>query len=104
MDRINEEALVFRFLKDMKHLVDPEIYNHIRLLVIDIVKRHNATKRMVALLALKVGLSKLEIEHLINEAEDFAETHVINLGFTDIIAELEKAAAKKVAKKRSARK
>ncbi|MFC1809834.1 hypothetical protein ACFL3D_06990 [Candidatus Omnitrophota bacterium] len=90
MERVNEEALVFRFLKDMKHLVNEEIYEHIRTLVIDIVKRHNATKRMVALLALKLGLSKLEIEHLINEAEDFAESHVINLNFDDIIGELEK--------------
>jgi hypothetical protein len=104
MDRVNEEALVFRFLKDMKHLLDAEIYEHIRLLVIDVVKRHNATKRMVALLALKVGLSKLEIEHLINEAEEFAETHVINLGFADIVAELEKKAVKKAVKKKTARK
>jgi hypothetical protein len=104
MDRVNEEALVFRFLKDMKHLLDEEIYDHIRLLVSDVVKRHNATKRMVALLALKVGLSKLEIEHLINEAEEFAETHVINLGFTDIIAELEKKTAKKTVKKTAKKK
>jgi hypothetical protein len=104
MDRVNEEALVFRFLKDMKHLLDAEIYDHIRVLVIDVVKRHNATKRMIALMALKMGLSKREIEHLINEAEEFAENHVINLGFEDIVAELEKKAAKKTMKKKSARK
>jgi len=90
MDRMNEEELVFRFLKDMKHLVDEEIYEHIRTLVIDVIKRHNATKRMIALLALKLGLSKLEIEHLINEAEQFAENHLINLNFDEIISELEK--------------
>ncbi|MBN1492689.1 MAG: hypothetical protein JW938_00930 [Candidatus Omnitrophica bacterium] len=99
MDRVNEEALVFRFLKDMKHLVDEEIYEHIRTLVSDIVKRHNATKRMIALLALKVGLSKVEIEHLINEAENFAESHVINLKFNEIISELEKKNGKNVAAK-----
>jgi len=99
MDRVNEEALVFRFLKDMKHAVDDEIYEHIRTLVIDVVKRHNATKRMIALLALKLGLSTLEIEHLINEAEEFAETHVINLKFDDIIGELEKKNGKSPAAK-----
>lgn len=99
MDRVNEEALVFRFLKDMKHSVDEDIYEHVRTLVIDVVKRHNATKRMVALLGLKLGLSKLEIEHLINEAEEFAETHVINLKFDDIIGELEKTNGKSTASK-----
>ena len=97
MDRVNEEALVFRFLKDMKHSVGEDIYEHIRTLVIDVVKRHNATKRMIALLALKVGLSKVEIEHLINEAEAFAESHVINLKFDDIIGELEKKNGKNTA-------
>lgn len=90
MDKMNEEALVFQFLKDMKHLVNEEIYEHIRILVTDIVKRHNATKRMIALLGLKLGLSKVEIEHLLNEAEDFAEQHVISLKFNEIIGNLEK--------------
>lgn len=90
MDRMNEEALVFNFLKDIKHLVDQEIYEHIRILVIDIVKRHNATKRMVALLGMKLGLTKVEIEHLINEAEEFSATHMIGLNFDDIVGSLEK--------------
>ena len=91
----NEEALVFKFLKDMKHLVNTDIYENIRVLVTDIVKRHNSTKRMIALLALKCGLSKLEIEHLINEAEDFAEKHVISLNFDELVGELERKTKKK---------